>query len=341
MKNVLLVHGDRTLLQPVAGILKYQGAFFRLHTAANTEKALEFVGQTPVDLVITALRFPQLANFQFFDTLINTGEDLRIILVVKGILPLTRAKLKKYPAISLYDISADQGLLIKRIFTELHIDYGGCIRGIALSSFLQMLALENCSCTLSISCKNLVGYLWLKNGELIAAQSANREGKEAALEIAAWKNVSVHIDYSPFDKARQFSISFMMLFLESGQQVDEIAWSKKDRRVHDRYELHVTTDYVFKDQTRQATLHDISLGGAYLEIDQNIGLGEKIRLHLSAPNVPEDCYVESRIIRKDGKGAGVRFNLDSNLQQQIIRSMIESSKYSSRKKELEGLRPPA
>ena len=341
MKNVLLVHGDRALLQPVAGILKHQGAFFRLHIAHTTDKALEFVRQTPVDLVITALRFPQLGSFQFFDTLIKEIEDVRIILVVKGILPLTKAKLKKYPAISLYDIAIDQGLLIKRIFTELHIDYGGYVRGVALSSFLQMMALENCSCTLSISCKNLIGLFWLKNGELIAAQSPTREGKEAALEIAAWKNVSIHIDFSPFDKVRQFSISFMMLFLESGQQVDEIAWNKKDRRVHDRYELNVTTDYVFNGKTRQTTLHDISLGGAYLDLDQNIALGEKIRLHLTSPDASEDCYIESRIVRKDGKGAGIRFNLDSNLQQQIIRSMIESSKNNSKKKELDDLRPPA
>lgn len=326
MKNVLLVYGDRAILQAVAGILKYQGAFFRLHTVRTAQQALQLLNTTPVDLVITALRFSRIGSFQVLNKLTGEHPSIKIILVVKGNRPLVQAKIKKFPAAIIYDLSVDQGLLIKRIFTELNIDYGGHLRGIALSSFLQMMELENCSCTLSISSKNLVGLLWLKNGQLIAAQSPSKEGKEAAMEIAAWKNVSIDIDYAPFDKAPQFSISFMMLFLESGQQVDEITWSKKDRRVHDRYELHVTTDYVFEGKTRQTTLHDISLGGAYLEIDQAIELGEKILLHLTSPDLMRECHIYARVVRKDGKGAGVRFNIDTSEQQQIIRTLIETSK---------------
>lgn len=341
MKNLLLVYGDRTLLQSVAGILKYQGAFFRLHTVHGPEQAIQFVQETPVDLVVTAFRFPQIGSFQFLEKLAYEHSSVKTILVVKGNLPFAKARLKKYPSVILYDLSVDQGLFIKRIFTELNIDYGGCVRGVALSSFLQMMALENCSCTLSISSKNLIGLLWLKNGELIAAQSPTREGKEAALEIVSWKNVTIDIDYAPFAMPLQFSLSLMMLFLESGQQFDEIVWNKKDRRAHDRYELNVTTDYVFKDRTRQTTLHDISLGGAYLELDQDIELGEKITLHLTSPGLLGDCYIESRIVRKDGKGAGVRFNLDSSEQQQIIRSMIENSKNANDSPQPDDLSMPA
>lgn len=342
MKTVLVVYSDQAVLKSVAGLLKHQGAFFHVHTARHSQQAIQLLKTTHVDLVITTLRFPKFGSFQLVNKLAKGYPFIKVIIVTKGNHPAKQASIKRFPNAIYLDQSIDQGLLINRVFTELHIDYGGYVRGVALSSFLQMMELENCTCTLSISSKNLNGLLWLKDGELIAAQSPTNEGKEAALEIVAWHNVSINIDYARYDIEPQFSISFMRLILESGRQYDEIAGNNKDRRRHRRYELQVTTDYVFENKTRQCILHDISLGGAYVEeIDQTIGLGEMITLNLTAPTLENKCSIDAYIVRKDGKGAGVHFNINASEQEQVIITMIENSRKAIRNQEKENLYPPA
>ena len=342
MKNVLVVNSDQAVSQSVTGLLKHQGAFFRVHTARHSQQAIQLLKTTPVDLIITTLRFPKFGGLRFVNTLAKEYPSTKVIVITKGHHPSKLVSNKKFPAAIYLDQSIDQGLLIKRVFTELRIDYGGYVRGIALPSFLQMIELENCTCTLSISSKNLDGLLWFKDGELIAARSPTNEGKKAALEIIAWQNVFINIDYALFDVEPQFSISVMMLILESGQQYDEIIDNKKDRRKHNRYELQVTTDYVFKNQTRQCTLHEICLNGAYVEdIDQAIGLGEMITLDLTSPTLKNKCSICTYLVRKDGKGAGVRFKIETPEQEDIILTMIENNRKAIRDQQQEDSLPPA
>ena len=342
MKDVLVVNSDQPFPHSVAGLLKHQSAFFRVHTARNSHQAIQVLKTTPVDLVITSIRFPKFSSLRFVTTLAEEYPSTKVMVITKGHNKFKQGSNKTLPEAIYLDNSTDQDQIIKRVFTELQIDYGGYIRGVALPSFLQMMELENCTCTLSIISKNLEGLLWLQDGELIAARSPTKEGKEAALEIIAWQNVLINIDYAPFDIARQFSISFMMLILESGQQYDEIIGNGKDRRKHSRYELQVATDYVYENQTRQCTLHEISLEGAYIEeIDQAIGLGKTITLELTSPKLRSKCSISTSIVRKDGKGAGVRFNIETPEQEAIILTMIENNRKTNRNQQKEDSLPPA
>jgi len=188
-----------------------------------------------------------------------------------------------------------------------------------------MMELESCSCNLNVTSRDMVGSLWLKNGELIAAKSQAAEGEEAALDILAWKNVFIDIDYTPHEVEQQISVPLMILMVESSQHYDEIQSNTRNRRVHDRYDLLVALDYDIKNMTRQCFLRDISLGGAYIETEQEMEMGQTITLVLTSPRLKSSCSIEARVVHIDGKGAGFRFQINSSEQQQIIKSMIDSS----------------
>ncbi len=261
--------------------------------------------------------------------------------MTKNAHPLLRASIKRFPSAVHLDQTHDISMLTKRVFTELQIDYGGHVRGINLSSFLQMMELESCTCILRVTSKEQTGSLWLKNGELIAAKWRESEGKEAALDILAWKNVFIDIDYTLYEIEQQISEPLMILILESSQRHDEKRSSTRNSRAHERYDLLVALDYNIKKMTRQCFLRDISLDGAYIETDQEMELGQTTTLVLTSPGLKSSCSIEASVVRKDGKGAGLRFQISSTEQRQVIKTMINSSIKSRNRQELAELSPTA
>ncbi len=189
-----------------------------------------------------------------------------------------------------------------------------------------MMALETRSCTLKVSSKDQFGFLWLEQGELIAARNAENSGKDAALQILAWKNVFIDIDFAPRRVKREISMPLMMLILESGQIDDEIRSESTNHRQHERYELLLALDFdLIEQMTRHCSLRDISLSGAYIETDHKTSVGESIVLTLSSPILKSNCSIEAIVVRKDKHGIGICFQLKDPHQSQMIQTLINGS----------------
>lgn len=67
----------------------------------------------------------------------------------------------------------------------------GLVRGISLSSLLQLLNWERKSCTLTVKTAKDRGQLYFRDGELIHALLHDIEGLPAAYEILAWERPEV------------------------------------------------------------------------------------------------------------------------------------------------------
>jgi len=331
MKNILVVESDQVMLRTLTGMFKSQGGFLNVFSAINSIQSFEVLQENPIDIVVTSIRLSKDDGFRFVAQLTKDYPAIKIIAMTKDAHPLLRAGIKRFPGAIHLDQSRDIGMLTKRVFTELQVDYGGGIRGINLSSFLQMMELERCTCSLKVTCKNLVGFLFLQNGELIAAKSQTAEGSEAALDILSWTDVFIDIDYTPREVERQISMPLMMLMMESSQRYDEMRSSTKNNRAHERYGLLVALDYDVKQMTRQCFLRDISVDGAYIETEQELELEQTIMLLLTSPELKSSCSIKAKVVRKDGMGAGFRFLVTSAEQQQVIEAMINCSIKSRRR----------
>ncbi|MCG6929083.1 MAG: PilZ domain-containing protein [Desulfofustis sp.] len=341
MKNILVISGDQPWRRAIAAILESQGAFLNVHTAATARRAFHLLETIPVDLAITTLRSPRFGRLRLVGKLAEKYPSLKIIVMARNRDSLKEQVINRYQSAIFIDQAGDLGLLVRRLYSELRIDHGGHVRGLALASLLQMMEAENRTATLRVSSKNHSGLLWIKNGDLIAARSPSGEGKDAALEIVSWDNSAVDIDYAPHDAAPQFSMPLMMLFMESGQKYDEILHDIPYERRHDRFGMDLATEYRVRNKTRQCVLHDISLSGVYLETDQTLAVGESIVLALPSPVSDDTCVIEAEIIHKDATGAGARFTIADSEQQRILQEIIDSRMDSSWQGERESSTPPA
>jgi hypothetical protein len=106
----------------------------------------------------------------------------------------------------------------------------GRIQGIALSSLLQLIELEEKSCTLRVNSGEKTGLLYCKGGELIAAEAGGQKGKKAALEIICWDQSVIQIENSCRFGSREINIPLMALLMESQKLKDEghVVFSSKE-----------------------------------------------------------------------------------------------------------------
>jgi len=325
MKNILIVDHDEIMLHAFVGLLKSQGGFLNVLSAKSGKAALEIISQKRIHIVITGLYMSGIDGFELVALLAKQHPDIRVIVMTNNASPMLRAKIKQTPTAVHFDQTTDISLLTKRIFTELHIDYGGQVRGLSLPSFLKMIEREGRNCTLQISTKGETGRMIIVKGELVAAKTGPWSGESAALLILAWENVLIDIDYSFKEVRREITKPLMALLLESRRLVDERRSGRTNLRKHDRFECLVAVDYNVSDWTYQCFLRDISMGGAYIETEQSVKDGQKIILTLSSPDPERSCAITGQVVRRDKKGIGVQFEEISLQQKKVIQALTKGS----------------
>jgi Tfp pilus assembly protein PilZ len=213
--------------------------------------------------------------------------------------------------------------LTELILSELKIGYGGRMRGISLSSFTQMLELEGVTCTITIRKDKKIGRLYFKEGDLFAAELDNLNSHDAAVNILAWDNVQLDIDFLPFEKEKEIRIPLMNILLESHKEQDEKKSEKRNERKHPRFTCNTKVDFDINDWSYEGIIKNISMGGVFIETRHPITVGNEIMLELTSLDQDRHCNVKGKVVRRDAKGIGIQFHELSLYQQQVIQSYLD------------------
>lgn len=323
MKNILVVDNDPITLHILAGMLKSHSNFLNILAAQCIQTAVETLDQKKIHVLITGMHISESDAFKLCLLLSNNSET-RVIIITDNASPAFCEKTKNMASVIHFNQSLDISLLTKRIFTELQVDYGGQIRGLSLSSLLQVLELEGRSCTLLVTAKSNTGTIYLTNGKPTAAKTGDLTGISAVLHILNWQNVLIDIDYKPKEIDLEITKPLMTLLLESGKVMDEELSQRQNLRQHSRYDCLVGVEYRIDDVNYHCYMRDLSEGGAYLETDQPVQLDQRLVLTLFSPMLEQSCAIKGIVVRRDKKGLGVRFEDLILDQKQVIRSLIES-----------------
>jgi hypothetical protein len=102
----------------------------------------------------------------------------------------------------------------------MEIEVGGQIQGISLGSFLQIVHMDKTTCTLKIYSNDDIGYLYIKDGALVAAETGHLENVEAAYEILSWNKTVIIIDNAPIPN-QKITVSLMNILMEGLRRKDE------------------------------------------------------------------------------------------------------------------------
>ena len=96
----------------------------------------------------------------------------------------------------------------------------------------------------------------------------------------------------------------------------------KKTRANERIECLVPVDYAVKGRAYQNFIQDISTSGAFIETGRKFAVGDEVLLTISYANEVRPFKITGEVVRIDPSGIGVRFRKLSQVQEEIIGSII-------------------
>ena len=324
MKTVMIVDNDPIMLEIIASLLRDHAVFFRIIKVENSTKALKLLDRIQADLVVTGLRVPESDNIALIEKLKESYPEVIRVVLSDVVSPTLKSKIDQLGVSAYLEEPINMDTLTELLLSELKIEYGGRIRGISLSSFTQMLELEGKTCVLHIRGNHKSGDLFFKKGELIAAKLGSLSGKKAAIEILGWTHILIDIDFSPFEKKREFNIPLMSLLLECHRAEDERQVKNAEMRQFPRFDCHIKVDFDISDWSYEGVIKNISLNGVYIETHHPVTVGSEIILALTSLDDWRHCTIKGNVVRRDAKGIGVLLQELSLYQQQVVQSFLKS-----------------
>jgi len=99
----------------------------------------------------------------------------------------------------------------------------------------------------------------------------------------------------------------------------------KKTRKHTRKECLITANYATKGRAYQNFIQDISTEGVFIETRESFAVGDEFLLTISYSNEQRPFKIEGEVARIDSKGVGIKFKKVSQVQEELINSIIEKT----------------
>ena len=195
MKQVLIVDDEKNLLASLRDGFHDPAGEFAVLTAENGAKATVILKSMPVDLVITDIRMPVMDGFELLAYMSKHHPEVPTIIMTAHInTPDIEHKLKHFSVSHCIQKPFELEDLASAILSELRWASPGRAQGLTLPDFIQLIASEERTCTLAAEFEGEKGMLFFKQGDLIDAETGEKQGNEAVHHMAAWSHARIDID---------------------------------------------------------------------------------------------------------------------------------------------------
>jgi DNA-binding response OmpR family regulator len=196
----------------------------RVLTAANGRDGLEQLQTNQARVVITDLIMPGMDGFELITRIMSDYPDIPVIAVTgKAVDESQRLALKSGTLAVLFKPFKLQELCAHITDVFERQAEGGVLHNIAPSMFLQLVNLEQKTCTIRTTEKTSgrQGVLFFQHGHLLDARTGELQSEAAAYEIFSWEQISLVIQNSCPVKDRKIVKTLNALLLEAARRKDE------------------------------------------------------------------------------------------------------------------------
>jgi len=95
-------------------------------------------------------------------------------------------------------------------------------------------------------------------------------------------------------------------------------------RKNDRKEFSMIVDYSVNDRYYRDFIQDISESGLFIKTPQTFSAGQKIKMTFMSPDYQKPFKIKGEIVRAHEDGAGVKFMLESQVQESALKSFVDN-----------------
>lgn len=221
MKNVLIVDDEKSLLLSLSAGFDIFKNKFNLLTAANGVEALNILKSTPVELVITDLKMPEMDGFELIAHLSTHYPQIKTMVMTAYNTPSIEKRLSEDHAIPIFEKPVDFNELAQAVLRGINEKKPS---GISLASFLQLIKAEKKSCLIEAKIGPLTGHIIVQEGELINAVYNGEEGLTAMYDMLEEEDVQIELFKLPMRNIkRTITMPLMGVLFETMKRRDERA----------------------------------------------------------------------------------------------------------------------
>lgn len=227
MKKILIIDDDAKTLAQISDAF---GSYTDLEvlTARRANLAAQILTLIKVDMVITDIDSPEVNGLKFMSYLKKKHPGLPVSAMGSFDFDKISSKLDAVGVSQYFHKPIDLDGLVKTLSDKLDIGAEGRIHGISLPSFLQLVNMEEKTCTLKVQSGAKTGYIYCMSGDLIAAETGRLRGKEALFEIMFWEQTAIQLEEVCKKQDVEITEPLTYLLMESHRARDEKE-SEQDR----------------------------------------------------------------------------------------------------------------
>jgi len=225
-KKVLIVDDDRILLSLTEKKLKKYENNFTVLTAADGLQAVSLLKENHISLVATDLHMPRMDGFALLAHLSESYPDIPVIILTAYGSPTSKKNALEGGAAEYLEKPFVMEDLIQKIIASLAKESeGGILQTVPLEMFLQLVEMEQKTCTIRVTNKTsgLKGVLFFKNGELYDARVQDAKGLQSAYRILSWNKVALSIQDTCPVKIKRIPDNLQAILMDAMRLKDEAA----------------------------------------------------------------------------------------------------------------------
>ncbi len=219
-KKILIVDEDPATVRLLQRSLRDIGEL-EIYTAEDSRKAIKLLNRENFDLLVCDVFMPRINGLQLLNYVNKHVQGIRVIVLTSGGTEKMEEEIKSIGSYQFYEKPLDMNVFKDSVLRELRSVTTSQIHGINISSFLQLIDIEGKICTLTVRSHGNVGYLYFRNGELIAAEAGGQRGEQAALNIISWNNSIIELSDICQKNKREIEKPLMQILMESARLKDE------------------------------------------------------------------------------------------------------------------------
>lgn len=219
-KKILIADDDPEVLSVLSGILNQSGQFDVL-TAENGRVAMTILNVLKMDMIMADREMPEMSGIDLLAAVQESFPDIERFLMSWRPASQTEVELRALGASGYIEKPIDAAAVMQTIKEAMASAPRGQIDGIGTASFLQLIEMEEKTCTLQVRSGDRLGLLFFQKGRLIGAETQNLTNEAAAYEIINWKDAAIEIENIGRKKEVGIHRPLMHVLMEAARLKDE------------------------------------------------------------------------------------------------------------------------